>query len=540
MKTQITYPIFYTVLLIAFGLAASSCSNDSIGPEIDDEEAEIIDEVSVKLPADSGEVGLVINTREIFRKGYSAKEVELIFPGYSNFNETLEIDPVTSLAVLRIPKEDLSEGKETAFASGIEMEIIIYDEGQNILAEYYDESQVLDGSNIPLVLQTQLEYNIPPVNLRDNIPYYVQPEAISGDGNFPDGSILKANTTRLYAFDVPDPDNVSFHYKYFFSPVTDSTYHILRSNSTEPHEPTYYFRLVETNLIVVAEDGVNDESLAIEFVFDQSPDGWIRIREAGTNKYLTITEGTSAVEDTRKALRMKENTNDRFRFISANIEWEATDQGATFSQSVIPPAEIEFAYEATIKNCSAGTLTEEVGLTKSRTSVRTLETKESLQLFASAALTLGFKTGISAGVSVPGVGDVSASMEFSSEIALTTSATTTSENTVSNESSETSEVSRTRTLEVPPFSGTEVYDAVRVIKNARVPFTQVIRLTAQYTNGPALSGDEIMTQLMFNFVTGVPIEIGDDFVDVGLAGQVDINEMFETETGANDIENACG
>lgn len=535
MKTLITNLIFTIVILITFSMVTSSCSDDSTGPEIDDGETEIVNEVSVELPADSGEVGLVINTREIFRKGYTAKEAELIFPNHPDFNETLEIDPVTSVAVLRIPKEDLTEDEETAIASGIQMEITIYDEGQNILAEYYDENQVLDDSNIPLTLHTQLEYNIPPVNLRDNVPYYVQPEEISGDGDFPEGAVLKANTTRLYTFDVPDPDNVSFHYKYFFSPVTESTYHILRSSSTEPHEPTYYFRLEGTELIEVTQD-VNS---ALKFELEQTADGWIRIREAGTEKYLTITEGTSSIEDTRKALRMQENTNDRFRFISANIEWGATDQGTTFSQSVIPPAEIEFAYEATIKNCSAGTLTEEVGLTKSRTSVRTLKTKESLQLFASAALTLGFKTGVSAGVSVPGVGDVSASMEFSSEIALTTSATTTSENTVSNETSETSEVSRVRTLEVPPFSGTEVYDAVRVIKNARVPFTQVIRLTAQYTNGPALTGDEIMTQLMFNFVTGIPITIGADYVDVGLAGQVDINEMFETETGANDIANAC-
>jgi hypothetical protein len=527
-----------TILL--FALAAgfvmfTSCKNN-VSSE-DDEEAEIVNEVDVELPADSGEVGMVINAREIFRKGYTATEAEVELLDYPDFNQTLEIHPVTNVAALRIPNEDLTEDEQNAFASGVAVEITIFDENKNELAEYFDEEQVLDDTNTPVTIETQLDYNVPPVRLREEIPYYIQPEEpIPGDGNWDEGAVLQANTTRLYNFAVPPADHSSTVVKYFFSPASDSSYYILRSNHN--HEPQHYFRLDGSELIVVQE-GTNSESSAIEFVLDQDEDGWVRIREAGTSRYLTITEGSSSDTDHRKALRLRENTNHRFRFISANIEWDATDQGTEYNQAVIPNAEIEFAYEATIRNCSSGTLTEEVGVTKSRTSTRELVTSESLELYAGAEASIGITTGVSAGVSVPGVGDVSASVEVSSEFTFTTSATTTTENTLANENSVTSEVSRVRTLEVPPFSGTEVYDAVRVIKDARVPYTQVLRIRGQYQNGPALTGDEIMTQMMANFAGGVPLKVGDDYVDIGLSGTVHINEMFETETGADDLPDAC-
>lgn len=141
---------------------------------------------------------------------------------------------------------------------------------------------------------------------------------------------------------------------------------------------------------------------------------------------------------------------------------------------------------------------------------------------------------------MPGVGDVSASVEVNASLSLTTNVTTSNENTTSSESSVTSEVSFLRTLEVLPFTGVEVFDAVRVVKNARVPFTQVVRVTANYSDGAPLTGGEIRTQMMANFVSGVPIQVGADYVDVGVSGYVTINEMFETETGVYDIADACG
>lgn len=534
MKT-LNFTLLFTIAVAL--LMISSCKENSVGSEpTDDGEAEIVNEVDVELPTDSGEVGLVINVREITRKGYRPTEAEVDLQAYPGFSETLEIDPVTNVAILSISNEDLSDEQKSAFETGTPVEITIYDENQNILAEYFDNGQVLDDSNEPLILDTDLDYKILPVSLREGVPYFIQPEEpIPGDGNFTEGAVLKASTTRLYTFDIPDTDNVTFHYKYFFSPVTDSTYHILRSSGTVPHEPTYYFRLAGSELIVV-DEGVNEESSAIEFVLDQSADGWVRIREAGTDRYLTITEGSSDEGEHSKALRMKENTNHRFRFISANIEWDASDRGTTYHQPVTPPAQLDFAYEATIRNCTSGILTETVGNSETRVSRRTTTTAEKLELFGSVTSSVDVSVGAEVGGDLYGA---KATVGVSLGLEVSTSITTSEERTLSKETEVSTEVSRTRSLEIPSFTGVEVYDAVRTVRGAKVPFTQVLRLTAQYTDGPALTGDEIMTQMLFNFVSGVPVSVGQDYVDVGIGGQILIENMYDVETGANELPGAC-
>lgn len=533
MKT-LNFTLLFTIAVAL--LMITSCKDNSVGSETtDDGEAEIVNEVDVDLPADSGEVGLVINVREITRKGYRPTEAEVDLQDYPGFSETLEIDPVTNVAVLRIPNEDLSEDQKSAFEAGTPVEVTIYDENQNVLAEYFDNQQVMDDSNEPLILKTNLDYKIPLVRLREGVPYFIQPEEpIPGDGDFPMGSVLKASTTRLYTFGNPDLDDISYTYKYFFSPATDSTYHILRADGAN-HEPSYYFTLSGSELIVV-DEGVNEESSAIEFVLDQSADGWVRIREAGTNRYLTITEGSSDPDEHSKALRMRENTNHRFRFISANIEWDASDRGTTYHQPVTPPAQLDFAYEATIRNCTSGILTETVGNSETRVSRRTTTTAEKLELFGSVTSSVDVSVGAEVGGDLYGA---KATVDVSMGLEVSTSVTTTEERTLSRETEVSTEVSRTRSLEIPAFTGVEVYDAVRTVRGAKVPFTQVLRLTAQYTDGPALTGDEIMTQMLFNFVSGVPVSVGQDYVDVGIGGEISIENMYNVETGANELPGAC-
>jgi hypothetical protein len=167
-----------------------------------------------------------------------------------------------------------------------------------------------------------------------------------------------------------------------------------------------------------------------------------------------------------------------------------------------------------------------------------MTTSESLELYSSNAGTTGYKIGLEIGVK-KGPGEVKLSGEFHKDWSYTTSSTVSTGSTLSDENEQTSEVSRTRTLEVLPGTGVEVYDAVRVVKNPRVPFTQVLRLKGAYNDGTKLSGAELLTQMLFNLVQGVPTKVGVDYVDVSIRGEVFINEMFETETGAKDVPNAC-
>ena len=515
-------------------IALPGCKKDD---EEEPKKPEIIYEADVELPADAGEVGLVVNTREIFRKGYTPTTAEVTFSAYPEFNRTLEIEPVTSVAFLKIPNDTLTDEQVNAFASGVSVSITIYDSDQNQLAVYQRDDQLVDDTNTPVTIQTSLAYILPPVHLKTHIPYYIQPEYVPGDGDFDAGSILQGVSSRTYTFNTP-PDVVTFHFKYYLEEVEDedNTFYIKRGHPTEEGGTYYFVMLPGDNRI----DVTTDPTYAVKFEFVQTAEGWIHIRKAGTETYLKIVEATASLSNYDKAFALEANPEVGFRFISTNIEWSGTDRGTKYSPPIMPPAKIEFAYAAKLNNCAPGSLTLEVGLAKSRTSTRTLQTTESLQFFAGAEASLGMSVGLSAGGGVPVVGKVDASVEFNSSLSISTNVTTSNSNTISSENSVTSEVSFVRTLEVLPYTGVEVFDAVRVVKNARLPFTQVIRVTANYTNGIPLTGGEIRTQMMANFVSGVPIQVGADFVDVGISGYVTINEMFETETGVHEIPDACG
>ncbi|MCH7681969.1 ETX/MTX2 family pore-forming toxin [candidate division KSB1 bacterium] len=243
------------------------------------------------------------------------------------------------------------------------------------------------------------------------------------------------------------------------------------------------------------------------------------------------------------------STNDpsRFRLIS-DIAWQVADRGTVFNQPNMPPAKLDFAYKATLINCSAATLEESIGRSEQRTTTTTVGTSESLQLFASVARSLDVKVGISVtaeiGIDIKMVAEASVAATVSSEVSIgsqyTTSQTTSSEKTWSGSESITTEVSRIRTLTLPPFTALEAWDAVKTIRNVRVPFTQVLRITAtSKDDGSALSGREIQTLMLFNFVGGVVSRVGADFIDISFRGHATIDQMFESTTNVQEIPGAC-
>jgi hypothetical protein len=261
-------------------------------------------------------------------------------------------------------------------------------------------------------------------------------------------------------------------------------------------------------------------------VLEQDDDGWVRVRPQGTAEYLVVGQ------DGRITLSP---TADRFRLITDDITWTVTDRGTTYHQPIKPPAQLDFAYAATIRNCSPAGLTETIGRTESRTQTTTFSTEESLQLFAGYELTIGASIGLEVGLSV--AAKVTAELSF--QHTLTVSATQTSSNTFTEESSKTTEVSRTRALDVPAFTAVEAYDAVRTIKNFRVPFTQVYRFSGTYQDGTPLTGAEILSQMLFNLVEGVPTAVGAQHVDIGIRGSALVDQMFEAESQVRELPGGC-
>ena len=515
------------VLVAAISLLFSFCSKDD--PEPSDGESEIVYNTDVELPTDEGEVGLVIDTRDFFRKGYVAETAEVTFSDYPDLNTALDIDPATNLAIVNFSNEDLTEEQKNAFAQGTAINIKIKDENSGDLVSYDNASQILDNSNQPLVIPCPLPAMEVPVVLADNVSYLLQPYG-------EDGLIT---TTCSSCMPIHAFQENSTKQEFIFEPVEgkEDTYKIVGEfdyGDPDNNGSGTYFSIGQPNIPQYVDANwifMMDETYAEEFVLEQDVDypGYVRIKSAD-DRYLTA-------EAADLKLNAIASTKGLFRLISDEITWNAVDQGAQYNDPVIPPTQLDFAYEATIRNCTSGILTETVGNSQSRTSTSTVTTSESLQLFASVEVGYSATIGMEVGGELYGA---TGSVEATLSGTLTTSATSTTENTISSTTEDTSEVSRTRELQIQPFSGVEVYDAIRIVNNVRIPFTQTLRISGTYKNsGESLSGDEIVTQLLFNLSGGIPSAIGADYVDVSIRGSAIIDQMFEAETGANQIDDAC-
>jgi len=512
------------VLAISISILFSYCSKDDPGPEgTDNTDGNNIEKtlnVDVDLPTDKGEVGFVIDTREIFRKGYFPDEAVVEFQEYPEFNTTLEINAITNFAILRIPNEDLTTEQKDAMNEGVAVEISIFDAGQELLATYQGNNQILNDSNTELKIETTLPHIIPELKLKAGVGYLLQPEGVQG--------VIGSIASDAYSYQNFIIDNSV--QPFYFIPVsgeedTFTIHHPGYAEGSDMYLGSEGWLTLGGGAVDLPADGPQ------KFKLKQEADGWINLQDANNpGNFLFLTSYNSL--EFRDELPYQ-----RFRLISDEISWHASDQGVQYSDPVMPPTELDFAYEATIRNCTSGILTETVGNSQSRTSTSTVETSESLQLFTSEEVSFSATVGMEVGGELYGA---TGSVEATLSGKLSTSATSTTENKLSDTNGETSEVSRSRELQIQPYSGVEVYDAIRIVNNVRIPFTQLIRISGTYKNsGISLTGAEIVSQLLFNLSSGIPSAIGADYVDVSIRGSAVIDQMFEVETGANQINDAC-
>lgn len=681
---------FLAVSMIAILLLAlSACSEGTSG-----EQPPVIDDtVATRLDVDRGEVGVVVDAREIVKKGYAAATVAIQFADHAKFNATLGVDSVTGLAILRIRNDSLTPAEKAAFSNGVAAHFVVADAAGGQLAVHDETGLPLDDSGMPLSIETTKPFVARPLVLREGVPYLLQADnqdsvlvrrarglgtewesemhgstnlALNGPvvpARCPDGSIaIGANglealglglehylesigllcaeltsdgTLGAESFSLQLPPRIGqpgpklrcpnalfvrdFGHTYSGivsygvrnatiycrsleevmsgevntgatlspgalggAPVAGDTPHnlacptgyavtgvrgrvigglsaigyicreVLVGWSGAPYVPDnpaerFYFTPVvgaqDANTYAVrqfsqywaAAGGVLTmvplEADAGRFVLEPQEDGWAKIRLQGTQEYLVPeTDGRMALSNTAQG---------RFRIITDDVEWTVTDRGTVYHQPIVPPAQLDFAYAATIKNCSSAEVTETIGQTQSRTQTATISTFENLQLFAGYEWSLGAKIGVAVEAGAI-VSKVSGSAEVSINHKITVSGTRTTGNTLTEESSKTSEVSRTRTIQVPAFTAIEAYDAVRTINDFRIPFTQVYRFSGTYKeDGSRLTGPEILTYMQFNFVQGVPTAVAAEHVDIGIRGMATVDQMFEAETQVKQIAGAC-
>ncbi len=511
-------PILSLVFCLFWG-----CSDDPSSPQ----ENAPGDDIHV----DDGYVGVVIDTRPIFRKGYTAADVVLTFADHGDRNATLPVDDTTNLAILAFDTDELDDDEAAAFAQGVSLQIVVRDAGGAELAVHQEQDLVLDNSNLPLSISTDMPTLLPPVMLRHDLPYLIQREGYGG--------ILSGISETMQ----PDAQYVEgdMAQQFMFIPVEgeDGTYHLQNPGEVSGN---YWCCITDGDTWL----GYDSSMTPARLVPEPDEDGWMRLRLAGTTDYIDFLEDVPGAGD---VLAVTAGEPGRFRLISDCIDWVIADRGTVFNQPIMPPARLDFAYRGKLRNCSSGTLEESVGRTEQRSSTTTVGTSESLQLFAgatlSAQLTVGYSVTSKVGVDVEGIGEVGEEVTQSAEVqvgaSVTTSVTAASTNTWSESLTTTTEVSRVRTITLPPYTAVEVYDAVKTIPNVRIPFTQVLRISGtNKDSGQPLTGLEVRSQMMFNFVGGVITAVGDHFVDIGFRGEAVIDQLLHSTTNVIELEGACG
>jgi len=521
---RITHSIIF-FLSILFSAILLSCEEESLSPNGNNS----IDPPNgnISLHEDEGNVGLVINTRSIVKKRYFPETAEIRFPNHSQFDSIIVIDPSTNLAILSIHRSELSKQDSLDFTQGVAINIMIKDSLQQQLASYSSNNYIIDDSNTPLNLNTNLPFIPHTLYFEESLAYLLQPENMPG--------FINSSDETKYSVDFFSGDS-SIQQQFYFIKVpgiTPNTFFIKHLGYPNG-EYMYYEEGLNLNYINL-RSGDPDE-----FVLEPDEDDWLRIRHKTTGKFLSLT--TTSFNDTVLGLN---TTGMRLRIIS-DVNWEIEDRGTFYNQPIMGRARASFAYQETLENCSQGELQTSVGNSETRSTTWTYSTTESLQLFSSVQLSAGLtvRSEVKAKIGGDNYGkslEVTVGGEIRIDASYTTSTTTTTQNTLSEQEQKSTEVSRVRTFTVPPYTYVEINDAVKSIDNINVPFTQVLRIRAKdrRNNDIPLSGPEIVQQLLSNLTTGAIKQVRSDYVDITLRGNVKMDRIMHAFTTVTEDTTRC-
>lgn len=518
----------YILLIVLFHVLVVSCKKDTQS----DNPGNPNDTITSKITVDKGTIGVVADVRSISKKGYHPVTVNIVFAGVnSGYSKLITVDQNTSTAVFRIPADSISEGQLSAFEKGVEATLTVYDESKIQLATIHLAKLAVDASNIPVEIATTLPLKRPLLKLSPDVPFIIQSGSskwVFTIGDYGSG----AGSGSLTSQDYMQSENDS--QKFYLKPVEgegDSTV-VLVSYRGNLLKMNFTGELNESDQ-VYSDGGITD---ADKFVVRVDDAGWVKLRRK--NGLFLIEK---LIDFNFYQFVEGSNTSDitRFRLLIGDIVWTVSDKGTDYTQPLLPPAKLEFAYKATLRNCSAATLKETIGRTEERTQSFTSGTEESLSLFTSQEYSLQVTAGVDVNASFFGNG-ATYSFEATAGYTYTTSQTQTNTNYWESTQTNTIQISREREIQLGPYTAVEAYDAVQTINGVKLPFIKRFRVKGADIHGNAISGDEINFQLFSNQFEGVITEIGSDYVDVSVKGVTTIDKIMEVDTKVGELENGCG
>jgi len=186
-------------------ISIGSCGKDDPAPSPIDEggddnpDTELV--VSNGVTADDfelykGDLGIVINTRNIAKKGYKPVKAEVtVNAANGDFSQTVELDDVAHLGQIKLAVSELSEEAVTELKEGVDISVKVTDENDNEIISKDISAVIFSENATPTELNvTELEETeeVKTIALSEDTSYYVQ---VVDDSGSPQEMAMRVNRT---------------------------------------------------------------------------------------------------------------------------------------------------------------------------------------------------------------------------------------------------------------------------------------------------------------------------------------------------------
>jgi hypothetical protein len=506
---------------------------------------------------DEGEIGISINARAIAKKGHKPAKAVFSINSKNNIeDQTIQFDAFNNIANVVFKNEDLPDEVEAELKEGVPVDITILDETDNVLAsKSFSKLSFKSSPPEQEIDDERLEDLFAGVTFREDILHYVQivdPNneifGAPGSQHYPDINNKATEMRVIKVSDLNYSDNTEFvdkytTFKFAKIPGQDSLFSIAVHNGNDIH---YLYMSAEVNgrkLMVQSKANLNQNGGNTDvaqygnywFKIEKKAPGLYKIIPTINNNPLTLSENDSRLTASAASTSQEPAY---FRILSFDIDWEIQNIETKFLKPIMPPSSTKSAYNSTLRNCSSGSLTQDISEDKTEEVIERVGWSESMSVSSSNTGSISLTVGAEVETSFFGnSGKATSSVTGTYEYTKTKTETKSKSNDLEERSSVT--VSVKRNVGVPPGVGISVADVYQTYENVKIPYVQRFRIFGKYQeNNSELSGREILTQFAFNSFTGVVTEVQDNFIEVTVRGTTTMN-IIETFTDTRDIPDAC-
>lgn len=502
-----------------------------------------------QLEAYDGEVGLVINARQIARKGHRPTTAELeIQTSGEVLRKTIPLDPLGFLGLLKIPVTELTEAQRTQLTDGVQVLVSLKDESNQ---EIVTKANLGTISLLPNLSPVSISAEFVPETetasdllLMEGTGLYFQKldeegsplsQTMRWDRRTNYGNVMTISTNETFSGNQPD-----FVFNIFPVSGRRNTFYIRLAGSGD------YLRVAETtyiNSIIRHIAPINSGRNSLIGVSNADRESYhFQIQKVRDGVFQLLDHRNRPIRE-REGVGLTVNFNGaeniHFRIVAKEVEWNAQPITSTIMEPILPKATTGFSFNSTLTNCSGGQLQQTVGADFSETRTTTVGWSESISVNTSKTHSVSATMGVTIKASFFGKGaeynaSVTKSFEWSQSI------TSASSEYASQTISKTESYFSNRVITVPPRSASLVFDAYQYYENVRVNYVQRIRISGKNENGRSLTGEEIKSLFILSNFNGVINSVEENSVVITLTGFTILDKFIETQSTVQEVPANCG